>query len=93
MFDVPIYKVPIRSAHKEGVIHPQLASSAGTEHQFRLGVELFSRKKRNIRLREFLRLDVGDTGCRKQMLVLEQLQHVQRTSDPVSAHEQRGRNV
>lgn len=34
-----------------------------------------------------------DPGCRKQMLVLEQLQHVQRTSDPVSAHEQRGRKV
>ncbi|CAF91268.1 unnamed protein product [Tetraodon nigroviridis] len=37
---------------------------------------------RNIPPREFLRLD-GGTGCRKQMLVLEQLQHVRRTSDPL----------
>lgn len=88
-------EVHIRSARSAEctLIRQWLTSSANAGHQLRFGEELFSREQKHSSQR-VPEVGWGDTGFRKQMLVLEQLQHVQRTSDPVSAHEQRGgRNV
>lgn len=79
-----------RSYHFE-----QLTASPAV-HRLSAGAE-FARicfpVNRNIPSREGVPGAGWGSGRRKQMLVLEQRQHVQETKDPDSAHEQRERNV
>lgn len=64
-----------------------------SEYQCRLCKDLFSPVNRNIPTRGGIFGSGWGSGLRKQMLVLEQCQLLQKTKDPDGAHEQRARNV